>query len=296
MNITMNRKKIKALFVLGLTGAGMLLSGTLQSSTAAAEESSLTGYDRSAVADKNYTARHGTQPFLLADTNPEYAAIMKKYIYGDIATQLQITPAKASLVTIAVLATNQNDRILSHAISEAFALGAAPEEIQEAIYHITPYVGFAKTSSALAIMNDVFQQKNISLPLASQGTTTDKDRFQKGLKFQVDTYGERITQMRAATPDYQKHLQDDLSAFCFGDIYTRGVLDLKRREMLTMAAIGTLGIEAQFRSHVNGTLAAGASKEEVIGVITAMNPYVGFPRTLWMLKIANECIENAKEK
>ena len=78
-------------------------------------------------------------------------------------------------------------------------------------------------------MNDVFQQKNISLPLASQGTTTDKDRFQKGLKFQVDTYGERITQMRAATPDYQKHLQDDLSAFCFGDIYTRGVLDLKRR-------------------------------------------------------------------
>ncbi|MGM9540243.1 carboxymuconolactone decarboxylase family protein [Anaerovibrio sp.] len=42
---------------------------------------------------------------------------------------------------------------------------------------------------------------------------------------------------------------------------------------------------------MNGTLAAGASKEEVIGVITAMNPYVGFPRTLWMLKIANECIE-----
>ena len=65
--------------------------------------------------------------------------------------------------------------------------------------------------------------------------------------------------------------------------------------MLTVAAIGTLGIEAQFRSHVNGTLAAGATKEEVIGIITAMNPYVGFPRTLWMLQIANGCFEAAEQ-
>ncbi|MGM9539267.1 carboxymuconolactone decarboxylase family protein, partial [Anaerovibrio sp.] len=271
MKITMRRKKIRTLLALGLTGAGILLTGALQSSIALAEQaiptsygspavteqSSLQSYDRSAVADKNYADRHGGQKFPLEDTNPEYAAIMKKYIYGDIASQLQITPAEAALVTIAVLTTNQNDKLLEHAISAALALGATPEEIQEAIYHITPYTGFAKTSSALTIMNDVFREAGIPLPLAKQGTTTDKNRFQKGLKFQVDTYGERIIQMRAATPDYQKHLQDDLSAFCFGDIYTRGVLDLKRREMLTMAAIGPLGIEAQFRSHVNGTLAAG---------------------------------------
>ena len=94
--------------------------------------------------------------------------------------------------------------------------------------------------------------------------------------------------MRETTPAYQKHRQDDLSAFCFGDIYTRKGLDLKHREFLTVAAIGTLGIEAQFKSHVIGTLAAGGSKEEVIGIITAMNPYIGFPRTLNLLKYANE--------
>lgn len=95
--------------------------------------------------------------------------------------------------------------------------------------------------------------------------------------------------MRKNTPANQKHLQDDLSAFCFGDIYTRRSLDLKTREMLTVAAIGTLGNdEPQFKSHVQGYLAAGATEDEVIGVLTVLNPYVGFPRTLNNLRAANE--------
>ena len=101
--------------------------------------------------------------------------------------------------------------------------------------------------------------------------------------------------MRDTTPDYQKHIQDDLSAFCFGDTYTRGTLDMKTREMLTMAVIGTLGTaEAQYKSHVAGTLEAGATREEVIGVITTMNPYIGFPRTLNALRIANEVFNERK--
>lgn len=256
----------------------------------AKEASTFDTYRRGEVADKNYEALHGAQEMALAQTDPEYAAMMKKYIYGDIPSQAAITPVERSLVTLAVLATNQNESALANGVDEALTLGASPLQIRESLYHITPYVGFAKTAAAIETMNGVFASHGIALPLEAQGTTTDADRFEKGLAFQVGTYGERITQMRQQTPTNQKHLQDDLSAFCFGDIYTRGTLDLKMREMLTMAAIGTLGIEAQFRSHVNGTLAAGATQDEVIGVVTTMNSYVGFPRTLWMLKIVNECI------
>ena len=42
---------------------------------------------------------------------------------------------------------------------------------------------------------------------------------------------------------------------------------------------------------INQLIAAGATKEEVIGVITTMNPYIGFPRTLNALRIANEVFE-----
>ena len=251
--------------------------------------STLDCYDRAKIADENYLKMHGTNSMPEAVNDPELAATMKKYIYGDLSQQIKLTNTERELVKIVVLTTNQNHKFLKRTIEGALALEVTPLQIREALYHVAPYIGFPKVFEALDVANAVFISKGIKLPLENQGTTTDADRFEKGLAFQVNAYGERINQMRDATPDYQQHLQDNLSAFCFGDTYTRGTLDYKMREMLTMAVIGTLGTgEPQYRSHVVGTLDAGATNEEVIGVITTMNPYIGFPRTLNALRIANE--------
>ena len=263
--------------------------------TSSAYASTLDGYDRAKLADENYALANGESAMTESANDPELSAVMKKYIYADIVMQAKISQTERKLVEIVVLTTNQNHKFLARVASEALALGVKPLEIREALYHVVPYIGFPKVFEALDVVNEVFTAKGIKLPLENQGTTTDTDRFEKGLAFQVNAYGERINKMRDSTPDYQKHLQDDLSAFCFGDTYTRGTLDMKTREMITMAVIGTLGTaEAQYKSHVLGTLEAGATKEEVIGVITVMNPYVGFPRTLNALRIANEVFDNRK--
>ena len=268
----------------------------LSAGAGAAEKSTLDGYDRAQVANANYEKMHGAAPMEEAADDPELAATMKKYIYGDLSQQVKLTDTERQLVTVVVLATNQNHKLLKRVVEGALALKVTPLQIREALYHVAPYIGFPKVFEALEVANGVFKAQGIKLPLEDQGTTTDADRFEKGLAFQVGAYGERITQMRANTPDYQKHLQDNLSAFCFGDTYTRGTLDMKMREMVTMAVIGTLGTaEAQYKSHVVGTLEAGATNEEVVGVITTMNPYVGFPRTLNALRIANEVFNERKK-
>ncbi|MBQ7577980.1 MAG: carboxymuconolactone decarboxylase family protein [Synergistaceae bacterium] len=258
--------------------------------------STLDGYDRAKIADENFTRMHGNEIFDSAKNDPELFAVMKKYIYGDLSQQIKLTDTERQLITIVVLTTNQNHKFLKRAVEGSLALNVKPIEIREALYHVAPYIGFPKVFEALDVANEIFAAKGVNLPLDNQGTTTDSDRFEKGLNFQVNAYGERINQMRDSTPDYQKHLQDNLSAFCFGDTYTRGTLNYKMREMLTMAVIGTLGTaEAQYKSHVIGTLDAGATKEEVISVITTMNPYIGFPRTLNALRIANEVFNERKK-
>lgn len=257
--------------------------------------STLDGYDRAKLADENYALANGESAMTESANDPELSAVMKKYIYADIVRQAKISQTERKLVEVVVLTTNQNHKFLARVAREALALGVKPIEIREALYHVAPYIGFPKVFEALDVVNEVFTAKGIKLPLKNQGTTNDADRFEKGLAFQVNAYGERINKMRDSTPDYQKHLQDDLSAFCFGDTYTRGTLDMKTREMITMAVIGTLGTaEAQYKSHVLGTLEAGATNEEVIGVITVMNPYIGFPRTLNALRIANEVFDSRK--
>lgn len=248
--------------------------------------------ERAKVANELYASLHGNKKFFLEDTDPQMSALMKKYLYADISSQSSLSREHQELVTAVTLTTLQvNDNLLEHAFVETLNAGVAPLKLREAVYQCVPYIGIAREIMALESLNKIFKAKNIKLPLEDAATTSDEDRFTKGLELQVGTYGERIVKMRESTPDNQKHLQDDLSAFCFGDIYTRQGLSLKEREILTVAAIGTIGEEPQFKSHIRGLIAAGGSQNEVIGVITSINPYLGFPRTLNLMKYANEVFQ-----
>ena len=111
--------------------------------------------------------------------------------------------------------------------------------------------------------------------------------YKAGVK-KLPIFGETIDQMRAAAPEGQKHIQDYLSAFCFGDIYTRKVLDLQTRELLTLCVISALGgCESQVKAHVQGIANVGNSKQRLIDAMTQCLPYMGFPRTLNALACIN---------
>lgn len=81
--------------------------------------------------------------------------------------------------------------------------------------------------------------------------------------------------------------------FCFGDMYTRGGLDLKTRELLTFCIISALGgCEAQVRAHAQGNANVGNSKQNLIDALAQMLPYIGFPRTLNALGCVNAVLRD----
>ncbi|MCT2345748.1 carboxymuconolactone decarboxylase family protein [Niallia taxi] len=138
-------------------------------------------------------------------------------------------------------------------------------------------------------MNEVFKANNIALPIDSQKTVDEGYRLSKGLAIQIEIFGDVITKMRENAPANQRHIQDYLSAFCFGDFYTRNGLDLKTRELLTLCIVSSLGgAEGQVKAHVQGNLNVGNEKETLITAITHCLPYMGFPRTLNALACINE--------
>ncbi|NIK69950.1 carboxymuconolactone decarboxylase family protein [Paenibacillus sp. BK720] len=108
---------------------------------------------------------------------------------------------------------------------------------------------------------------------------------------QIEIFGEVIRQNREKAPANQIHIQDFLSSFCFGDFYTRGGLDLKTRELLTLCILSALGgADSQVKAHVWGNLNVGNKKDTLIAAITHCLPYMGFPRTLNALQCVNEII------
>lgn len=224
-------------------------------------------------------------------TDPDFQDILSCFVFEEVFYQGNLDDKMRELITLVVLTTQSVGPQLKAHVGAALNVGVTPVEIKEAVCQCAPYIGFPITLSAINEVNVVFKAKGNALPVESQKTTDEETRFEKGLAVQVEVFGGVIAKMQENAPANQVHMQDYLSAFCFGDFYTRSGLDLKTREILTLCIINALGgAESQLKAHVPGNKKVGNSKETLVSAITHCLPYVGFPRTLNAMACLNEII------
>jgi 4-carboxymuconolactone decarboxylase len=106
---------------------------------------------------------------------------------------------------------------------------------------------------------------------ASAAYQRGMNEIRKQLGPMADSYIEKI---KALSPEFAWVNV----TFPFGELYTRDVLDLKTRELCTVAALTVQGFSLpELKLHIDAALRTGASREEVIEVITQMIAYAGFP-------------------
>ncbi len=80
----------------------------------------------------------------------------------------------------------------------------------------------------------------------------------------------------------------------FGDVYgdEHSVLSQKSKELCTVAALTVLGHSLpQLKLHIGCALRCGASKEEIVEVITQMVLYCGFPAATNAILLAKSVFE-----
>lgn len=94
-----------------------------------------------------------------------------------------------------------------------------------------------------------------------------------------------IESLQDIAPDFARYLLE----FPFGDIYSRPGLDLRSREIATVAALTALGNAApQLKVHIGAALHVGLTQDEIVEVIMQMTVYAGFPAALNGLFAAKE--------
>ncbi len=125
-------------------------------------------------------------------------------------------------------------------------------------------------------------------------TTERYDRGWQKLQEIDGDAGERvIDSLKDIAPDFARYLIE----FPFGDIYSRPGLDLKSREIATVAALTALGNAApQLRVHIQAALNVGCSRREVVETIMQMAVYAGFPAALNGLFAAKEVFQELNKK
>lgn len=118
---------------------------------------------------------------------------------------------------------------------------------------------------------------------------SNESRFERGKRALAEIDGEGgqkvVDSLADIAPDFARYIIE----FPFGDIYSRPGLDLRSREIATIAALTALGNAApQLKVHIQAGINVGLSRDEIVETIMQMAVYAGFPAALNGLFAARE--------
>ncbi|WP_419830809.1 carboxymuconolactone decarboxylase family protein [Methylobacterium sp.] len=117
--------------------------------------------------------------------------------------------------------------------------------------------------------------------MTRQHRNGDESRLERGQRALAEIDGQAgekvVASLAEIAPDFATYLIE----FPFGDIYSRPGLELRSREIATIAALTAMGNAApQLKVHIEAGLNVGLSCEEITEVIMQMAVYAGFPAAL----------------
>jgi 4-carboxymuconolactone decarboxylase len=120
-----------------------------------------------------------------------------------------------------------------------------------------------------------------SASLMEVQTMTARDRHARGLELLKRVGGEnydvQLKGLETVAPDLARFTVE----FAYGDVMSRPGLDLKPRQLATVAALAAMGTApAQLKYHINGALNVGWTPSEIVEALLLSSVYAGFPAAL----------------
>jgi 4-carboxymuconolactone decarboxylase len=130
-------------------------------------------------------------------------------------------------------------------------------------------------------------------PARAEVVSYGDDRRARGLRALGQITGEAgvavVEGLRDIAPDFADWIVD----FSYGDVMARPGLDLRSRQLATIAALTALGnAQPQLRVHIEGALNVGCRPQEIIEVILQMAVYAGFPAAVNGLAVARDVLDH----
>ena len=123
-----------------------------------------------------------------------------------------------------------------------------------------------------------------------------ESRLERGKRALEEIDGQAGHNVIEALADIAPDFASYLFEFPFGDIYSRPGLDLRAREIATIAALAAMGNAApQLKVHIQAGLNVGLTREEITEILMQMAVYAGFPAALNGLFAAKEVFAAERE-
>jgi 4-carboxymuconolactone decarboxylase len=123
------------------------------------------------------------------------------------------------------------------------------------------------------------------------------DPMAQGLKVRREVLGDAYVDAAMANADeFARPLQELISRYCWGEVWSRDGLDRRTRSLLNLAMLSALNRPHELKLHLQGAFNNGCSEEDVREVILQAAIYCGVPAALDAMRIAKGVIAERRSE
>lgn len=123
------------------------------------------------------------------------------------------------------------------------------------------------------------------------------ERFAEGLKIRREVLGpEYVDRSIQSADEFTMPLQEMITEFAWGAVWSRPGLDRKTRSLVNLGMITALNRPHELRLHVLGALRNGCTREEIREVLLQTVPYCGAPAALDSFRVAKEVFADVERQ
>lgn len=179
-----------------------------------------------------------------------------------------LDPSTAALVHVAAGVAKGDGRELETRLQAARKAGVPVLWVEELLLQSMLVVGYPLALVAFGVWRAVAGPAPAEGPEAEPLAHEDWESWAaRGAAVCRQVYGRAYHKLLVNLRALHPALEDLVLVDAYGKVIGRPGLDLKRRELTTVAAIAVLGAAQQLHSHLRGALNTGASVVEVEGVL-----------------------------
>jgi 4-carboxymuconolactone decarboxylase len=122
------------------------------------------------------------------------------------------------------------------------------------------------------------------------------ERYERGLATRREVLGaEYVDRALGQATDFTRPLQELVTEYCWGEIWTREDLDRRTRSLLNLAMLTALNRPHELAGHVRGAVNNGCTEAEIRETLLQAAVYCGLPAALDAFRVAERVLHGEPE-
>lgn len=123
-----------------------------------------------------------------------------------------------------------------------------------------------------------------------------ESRYDAGMRVRRRVLGDdHVERSMSNVSEFSKPLQELVTEYCWGEIWTRPGLDPRTRSLLNLAMLTALNRPHELAVHVRGALRNGCTTDQITEALLQTAIYCGVPAALESFRIADRVIEEFQQ-